>query len=124
MAPAAVERDTARPARRGAAGPEVPLPTPSPPALTERARGSRCAYLYLYYVILYLYPQRACHAETTLQRWGGYEVFLVELAKTCSIEKGAETAGIKRDAGLQALQQGRRICRTLGCGAEVADGVR
>ena len=48
--------------------------------------------------ILYLYPQRACHAETTLQRRGGYELFLVEPAQARGTENAAESPGIKRDA--------------------------
>ena len=111
-APAAIKRDTtwpARPPRPRLPGPDAPLPAPS----ASRGRAEHCAYLYHY-------SRPTSHAETTLQR----------LAR--AVPRGAgrdpqrgQGGGCGNQAchGLQALPTRRRICRTPGCGPEVADRV-
>ena len=133
-APAAIERDTAWLARRGGAGPEVPLPTPS----ASLAHGTRppeplCIVVSLCIAIriLYLYPQRACHAETTRQRRGGYELLILEPAKARSIENATESPGMKRHAAYRDCNKDAAFDEGWDAApkwqtefAEVADGVR
>ena len=110
-APAAIKRDTtwpARPPRPRLPGPDALLPVPS----ASRGRAEHCAYLYHY-------PRPASHAETTLQRLAR----AVPRGAGRDPQRGQGGGGHQARHGLQALPTRRRICRTPGCGPEVADRV-